>query len=234
MQLKIMWLFVVIVALLILVVTPGRTAGPTDPRLKIVVYRYGGPEGGSAFLQFHSCLRRKIRHLYTTMLDRSKDASYLKNLTVLEPKDHPPGSVADFETEWQTVRALEVLDGSIFKEQDGYWATTSIYLGDLADYKGFLPRKELVVEVRVNRQEYKRLFDSHSAVTLYALAIDALSSGTTPDNVQLVAKYLAQALDVLADLEGRNQMTEDLLLLRCAIAKARASLEGKPLDPDCL
>jgi hypothetical protein len=95
-------------------------------------------------------------------------------------------------------------------------------LGELAK---FLPKKTVEVELEVTVREYRKTRDLYTAVTLYALAMDAVGKLSS----DVVARYLSEAKNYVRDLGTSDDNARELEAAINAFASELA--KGKPSMP---
>jgi hypothetical protein len=186
----------------------GRSAGHV-PLTMIPMFPYAGdpPEASGRFIFFQKILSDKFQELAVSF-NNTAEAEYLARLSIRTFNDEAPLSLEDIRTCWEKAQALEIMHGIIVQRTDGYWVISRIYIGDLGGV--YLDAKALKVELRISEREFGSIIDSHSLVTLFALAMDAKRCKLPP---YYVLSLLAKAKDIYADILRRTG-------------------DSKPVDPD--
>jgi hypothetical protein len=202
-------------------------AAPADPLTKIMLFRYGGGDGGeraSQFDVFARILRSKAEAmpgLFATL----PAANYLAALTITDPLPTPPGNLLAKRQVLKDGQALQLFDGVLEEETNhSFWVTSSAFLGDLGSSDPNLKKEILTLKLKVSAREFSNLNDTHSLVILYALYLDARRSGGSKE---LQAELLKQAQLVVSDLKSRGDLAADVKLLEAAV-DAAALAAGQP------
>jgi hypothetical protein len=134
-------------------------------------------------------------------------------LTVVSKKERLPNP-GNLEMYWKGSKALEILSGGITEVPSGGITekrlTNNVYLGDL---RGSLKTATLSFMIDIKPEEYRRYRDVHSALVLYALAMDAKASSALKG---AATQYLAEAESFVKSIENPDS---DAIALRDAIAK---------------
>jgi hypothetical protein len=188
--------------------------------INVPMYRYAGitTQGSDVFAVFQEIFADKLRVL-RGRFEGFAEGNYLERLSVSTVTTMNPPSVDEIKRRWISDSALEVMHGLIITRTDGYWVISRIYIGQLST--GYLNSEDLKVELRLSEDEYASIIDSHSLVTIFALAMDAkrlrLSS-------YYVLDLLAAGDDVYADLLRRVRpgipIQPDLVKIHDAIRQA--------------
>ena len=115
-----------------------------------------------------------------------------------------------------------VMRGSLWSDDAvNYRVFSQFHLGALSE---FLPRNVISVDLPIVGSELGNTRDSHTLVILYSLLIDARRSNC-PTSV--ISRYLKVANDLIANLERRGAVVDDMPLIEEAFARAGKDLEGR-------
>jgi hypothetical protein len=176
------------------------TLGPRDI---VKVAHYSGAEGdrgGAALSQFMALLKDKYdqwKEDVNKIVPADKFLSLHLDLDETEVKSGKTIDADDASNILMKVpKTLEVLWGLIFIEANGQPTVpevrSSIYFGELGG-----KRTKVTVPLQISPNELGLASDSHSLVTYYALALEALRLGCP---VHVAAGLLSQAKEKAADL----------------------------------
>src|SRR5215471_398857 len=138
----------------------------------ILVYHYSGQtvEAEKFFNDYRTILTAKARSV-RARFSGATDAKYLERLTVSSYVAVSRPTYEDIRSRWTSDAALEVIDPFI---QGGAGDVASqIFLGELGSVGSFLGLELVAVQLHLSPAEYMTIKDSHSLVTLFALAMDA-------------------------------------------------------------
>jgi hypothetical protein len=210
-------------ALVIAVLSTAQYAQADGERLNISVVSYSGKD--EDFKVFRSRLGDWVLNL-SEELSAPAGADYLRRLKLVDRKAEF-STAADLDSYWKTGDALQVLTGSIAPEAgNSYFVQSRIYLGDL---QGAFPRKTILIEVPFTARNYADTQDSHTAVLLYGLAMDA--ERVDSSHKALIAQLLKSAKDKLADIKKRKSLAwnaqSPLPELERAVEEAEKRLKGQ-------
>lgn len=167
-----------IVMLALLSIYPAYDA--LGDRTTLHLYRYANissPKKTDAFENFQQIITSK----FLTLGDELRGTASLPSLNVLAVNkvlDAKTGEHLNFtglsslnlEKYWEAQGALAVLLGRLQEREQDYLMRTRFYLGKL---KGTLPSPSVNIDLLVRDDQFDTTRDSHSAMTLYALAMDA-------------------------------------------------------------
>ncbi len=189
-----------------------------ESRVKIIVYKYQGAEEGPAlnhFGVFKGIINGKLRNL-------KREVSNVE--FIFDYKEVDTFSSATGVNRWikNEPQVLSVLRGTIFPNPDQTYSVLSeIHMGDLEkDFK----YEVISVELPVVKKEFSNTKDSHSAVFLYALAMDAKRSGSAKDRMAL---FLKPAADNISDIKRRRgKLSADLTEIENAIRHSCVEIFG--------
>ena len=219
--------------LTVLLLSPFMVEAFGKERVKVHILQYHGAEEGSAlnnFGVFKGIIHRKLKNLRREVSQKwsgtkgsSKTLDYLSELSDTF-KDKDTFSNAKGVNTWirNESEVLSVLRGTILPNPDKTYSVLSeIHLGDFEENLKF---EVLSVELPVVKQEFSNTKDSHSAVFLYALAMDAKRLGYAKDHIAL---FLKPAADNLSDIKRRQgQLSEDLAEVERAIKQSCRDIFG--------
>jgi hypothetical protein len=201
----------------------NRTIGPNDSHLvKIPVYKYTGdtPSAAYRFDYFQSIMAETFQRI-AAKFSGSDNARYLERLTVSPITAANPPNRNDIKSLWQSESALEVMNGLIEERPDGYWVTSKIFIGDLGHVGSYFGSEEVTVHLRVSGEEYNSIVDSHSLVTLFALAMDAMRLRMPPN---YTISLLAEAENVFSKLRAGNSVP--------VVRSGRGRIDRAPIELD--
>jgi hypothetical protein len=187
-------------------------------RLDLQIYKYGGVTSATEanFSVFYDILSEKLKNLpYEAGIE---NIGYLRQLRLRPERyeavsDAPSSRVDDLRRLWRFQKGhLLLLDGILYtdKATHDYWVTSSIFWGDIRPPE---LAEVLHAKLPVSPEGYEHARDSHSMITLFALAMDARSQC---DNA-LVLELLQKALEKAQDLERDGQLTGDLVKVKASI-----------------
>lgn len=197
-----------------------------SPRLDIPLFRYQPADDSAARAQFdlfRSLLSRKL----STLADEAQGSvvqfgtrasDFPGNLRLYLPQGQPIVDTLDNATQrrtyWEQSNSLELLRGRVWLEPQGpHNIQSDIYIGDL---RGAFPHPEITVKLSITPDEASTTIDSHSAVTYFALGMEARRLGCD----QAVARaFLARAKSILRDIRDRpgGSLPKDLAMLASVI-----------------
>lgn len=148
---------------------------PLGPRAKVYLFDYGGAESQDA--------RNRLSQFQSAMLDRAErwaeelsrlgvGADYLRQLQVIKAgPDTLAGSPTQVRDYWTRSHALQLMSGIVDGAHGQFSVRSRMFIGDL---RGSLDSSSLVVGMPIVASQFGNIMDSHSVVTYYALALDAL------------------------------------------------------------
>ena len=204
-----------------------------NARIKILLLRYGGTKQGKAINQysnFITAITNRLNSIGPAMqnfvTDEPEAFMYLDDLEV-EPQDTDPTlSASGRHIYWEKTGSLELLRGNLLPGSPHFSVQSHIFIGDL---RGRYPHKEVVVKLPLLDEKGPPMLDSHSVVTLYALAMDASAF----DCDWLKWRLLEAAFSALMDLKNQEDgLKGDLIELEQAINCEMAQIQ-KALSPKC-
>jgi len=194
------------------------------PRVSISIYKYSvnSTKQAKGFDQFKDIISAKIRKLSEELQVKSGKIDYISGLSphfVTRPNNIEhlrfDGSVEDLYKHWRNSSALEVFTGRVRDVGSGLSVRSDVFLGDL---KGDLAKQTITLDLPINDDQFDTTRDSHTAVTLYALAMDAQRCGSPPD---VVLVFLSEAYSRVNDV---RENVPDIKILKEAIEKAIGKL----------
>jgi hypothetical protein len=152
-------------------------AAQADDRTEIHMFRYAGtndqPAMG-AFLDFRDIISQKLLLLAREVTEFDTATNRLRITQVRDQAGDWTAFSADLsmlEGYWRDHGPLGVLLGRIRQRSDGFAVGSSMYLGPL---QGDLPQAFVDIDLPIADEQFDTTRDSHSVVTLYALAIETL------------------------------------------------------------
>lgn len=174
------------------------------PRLIISIYKYSGihtKKQENEFDAFKEIIQAKILKLSQEIGSEGTSLDYVSGLmpslvSDLKSNENLPftGSRKDLYDYWYSSGALEVLLGRIRSTGSTFSVRSEVFLGDL---KGDLKKDSVTLDLPISDEQFDTTRDSHTIVTLYALAMDA-KKRNRPGNEVLA--FLSEANARLPDL----------------------------------
>lgn len=189
-----------------LVLVPRHFLAADPPRLTLTVFRYDGTldgKGEQAFEQFRGILEDKILNLGQELSSSHPQAKYIERLRMFYSGDRSPDRTQLSRFAAHT-GSMGLLSGTVFLEDDAAIVRSRYFLGELG---GGLTTDSVVLELPIKAKEFGSIRDSHSAATLYGLAMDAKRLGL-PQKVRV--ECLSRAYSALADLNESNPGVAEL------------------------
>jgi hypothetical protein len=196
-------------ALLMCALLPG--AARADDRAELHMFRYAGtheqPAMG-AFLDFRDIISQKLLLLAREVTEPATAADRLRVTQVRDQSGEWKEFGFDLRTlegYWRDHGPLGVLLGRVRQLNSGFAVRSSMYLGAL---RGDLPQAFVDIDLPIVDEEFDTTRDSHSVVTLYALAIGtlqgpspaAIDCGRREASVHLLNEAFVRAQDVIQDV----------------------------------
>jgi len=173
--------------------------GQVQPRSHIPMFIYAGTADNDAkshFERFRSLIGGKL-----SMLAEETRLDFLPDFGLYLPGGQPlPDTVqrqADRDRYWDKTNALQLLRGTVWPGQP-YSVESAIYIGGL---RGSLPHTEVRVRLPIQPEEVPTTNDSHSAVTFFALAMEARRLKCDP---AVSIHLLGKARSVIKDIRRRS------------------------------
>ncbi len=200
----------------------GSASGQRSPRTSIELFSYTSFDASDQTPEVENLLVQKLQRLVGEIGSAHPDlAEQVKHLTVLNKKQRLPNP-GNLETYWRGSKALEILSGGITEVLSGGVTekrlTSNVYLGDL---HGSLKTATVSFMIDIKPEEYRNYRDVHSALVLYALAMDAKGSSALRG---AATQYLAEAESSINSVANPDS---DTIALREAIKKEFALLQSK-------
>jgi hypothetical protein len=214
------------IAVLVAAAAPARAQGCSgaklSPRLSIPLFRYQPASDAAARAQFElfrSLLSQKLSALAdeargTAVQSGMRASEFPSDLTLYLPQGQPIDDTLDSSTQrrtyWEQSNSLELLRGRIWPGPQGrpYDIQSDIYIGEL---RGAFPRPEITVQLAITPDEASTTMDSHSAVTYFALGMEARRLSC---DQAITRAFLARAKAILKDIQGRTGgLSKDLAAL---------------------
>jgi hypothetical protein len=183
-------------------------------RTSIEIFSYASFNNSDQTAAVENLLRQKLEHLVEETISAHPELNGLSKLTIVSKNTQlpDPGNLATY---WKSTHVLEILSGAITGSPPV--VTSNVYLGDL---RGSLAKSTLSVQIEINPKEYRSYRDMHSALTLYALAMDAKTR--SPQQHGVVSQYLAEAESLLKSIPNPD---ENARALSDAVAKDLIALK---------
>jgi hypothetical protein len=167
------------------IVLCASTGAQDQPRTRIMVVRYIGNQ--EQFQSFRGIIEKKID---TLKGDFPSQYIYTQDIHLEDVEKKP----SDIEGFWRETGSLAVLSGMVFPQNQKSYVKSTFYLYDL---KGNLGSDSVTLDLVIEPEEYGATQDTHSIVTLYALAMDAKRLGYTSD---VVSRFLSRAYEISSSL----------------------------------
>lgn len=200
--------------LIVNLVTHVDVLAQSAPRLMISIFKYSGirtERHKSEFKAFKEIIVAKILKLTQEVEAKGTNFSYVSGLTPnfvsdLASDEHVPftGSQKDLHDHWYSSGALEVLLGRIRSTGSAFSVRSEVFLGDL---KGNLKKSFVTLDLPIVDDQFDTTRDSHTIVTLYALAMDAQKRSRPRSDV---LAFLSEAYGRLPDLPEQMPGIYDL------------------------
>ncbi|MEM7023807.1 MAG: hypothetical protein AAF637_14620 [Pseudomonadota bacterium] len=146
-------------------------------RTEIHMFRYAGTNDDpamGAFLDFRDIITHKLLLIAREVSSPDSATDRLRVTQVLDQAGAWAAFSADLsmlEGYWRDHGPLGVLLGRVRQRNDGFAVRSSMYLGAL---QGDLPQAFVDIDLPIADAQFDTTRDSHSVVTLYALAIGTL------------------------------------------------------------
>ena len=187
---------------------------PDPARIELRMYKYSGAETGEAvnqFSSFYRIVRAKLRLIKEEVSRKDLDVKYLAQLTVkpestsFDTMERPPNDSGLAATWIHQDRHLLLLYGDMQPVGGVYQVASSLFWGNLGP-KEF--GSTVTAFMPITQDGSISALDSHSMVTLAALALDAMNRKCDPS---VVKHLLGRANYNAMDLERRGQLQGDLV-----------------------
>jgi hypothetical protein len=177
--------------------TPGM-------HLLISLFSYAGQCSNleNVYLTFESILRSKAQSLRGLFSDTDHRYDYLNSVNVISAGRALNMSTAEIDVFWHDNGSLQILSGLCVSSAEGEVMRSSIFSGPLAAH---LP-EPLIVDLKVDENEFATTRDIYSASMLFALAREAKTRNLDQD---IVISYLGRAREVATQI--RDSAGQSLL-----------------------
>ena len=190
------------------------------PRLTISIFKYSGirtERHENEFDAFKEIIVAKILKLTQEFETKGNRFDYISHLTPsfvsdLASNKHLPfiGSQKDLYDHWYSSGALEVLLGRIRSTGSIFSVRSEVFLGDL---KGNLENPSLTLDLSIVDEQFDTTRDSHTLITLYALAMDAQGRGRPKDEVlTFLSEAYGRLPDLCEDMPGIKDLKKALIM----------------------
>lgn len=196
------------------------------PRTDIWIFQYGGAElsdeHNQAFSAFLSMLHGRKLSLIGELTELDSRLAYLEELSHLAVKDLAGkpvefrGSRSDLKRRWRDDGTLTLLYGLIRKPSAEFKVRSQFYYGDL---HGELATTDVGVEADFKIEDFALASESHTAATIYAIAMEAAARGLPNQTVVALLNKAESYAKGVTRAEG-------IAPLRLAIEKSLARLAG--------
>lgn len=190
------------------------------PRLTISIFKYSGirtERHENEFDAFKEIIVAKILKLNQEFETKGNNFGYVSHLSPcfvsdLASDEHLPfiGSQKDLYDHWYSSGALEVLLGRIRSTVSGFSVRSEVFLGDL---KGNLGNPSVTLDLAIVDEQFDTTRDSHTLVTLYALAMDAQERGRPRNEVlTFLSEAYGRLPDLAEDIRGIRDLKEAIIM----------------------
>lgn len=159
------------------------------------------------------------------------EAKYLENLCVEKSPDKPK-SLAEFIEEGKKQNALLQMDGVITKilsNSPENIAKSSIYFVDLTKILN-KSIQAIHTDLTLEASQYETISDTHSAATLFSLAVNAKGDGL-PTSYYL--KLAGLARETLNTIKAEGKENKDVKEMRCALERLISDTTKQSLILEC-
>ncbi|MGF1610819.1 MAG: hypothetical protein ACFCUQ_15565 [Kiloniellales bacterium] len=201
-------------------------------RAEMYLFKYNGVRSEAdqqAFDEFTEIVTTKLSRLADEVTQPDQDespASHLSVILVIDPqtREHLPfrQSNSDLHLYWQRQAALAVLSGRVRKDQGIYSVLSRVYVGDL---RGELESSFIEIALPIASEQYDTTRDSHSIVTLYALAMDIVERcGPLHEAIHLFGEAKLRLQDVVAAAPQMEMLHEPI---EAGLRRAQQSCGGQ-------
>jgi hypothetical protein len=180
------------------------------PRSFVSVFKYSrvhSDQEEKEFKEFIEIISAKILNLAEEFKIKGDNFNYfgqLKTSIVLDEKTGKPkifeGNMQELDEHWKKSGALGVLNGRLRLQDKIITVRSNVFLGEL---KGELASPIITLDMPITDDEFDSTRDSHSLVTLYAMAMDAKKRGRPPYEIlSILSEANAIAKDFKKDMPG--------------------------------
>lgn len=207
---------VVLTTLTVLFFAAGAArAQPEKGCRRLTFFTYAGARDAVAANQldlFKESVQRKVRQL--------APPAYADLHLITVEATLPPSE--DTRRRYMTNNDALALIGGMISVRDSAPPTlkNEVFLGDR---RGSLPRQYLYLDLAYDDQQYASMNDAVSAVALYALAME---QRRIRGNRAHSAQMLFTALNIITNVEAKNEGGADVAVLHQAIAGALDEIKG--------
>ena len=207
-----------IVALLVVAHWISSAEAQNIPRTSLFVYKYSGAhseEQRNALEDFEDMLRDRLITLSEEIMEQWPNFDYFSYLRITKVIDSRgehiefQGNLVDLSSKWQERGTLELLAGRIRGDEAPFVARSRIYLGELGEGLG---NRSIKFDLLIDPDAFECASDSHTAITLYALAMDANSRTDSGElSHYLLQRALAYARGLPNSALGIEPLTNAIL-----------------------
>jgi hypothetical protein len=195
---------IVLLGPFLMVVCIGYAFANNAARTVISMYNYDGVEDNmrrSKFGQYKGILKRRINRIAEQLgsQNRGKEFEYIRKLVLIEA-EQDAGSLARRTQIWNNTNSLQLLSGVVFVEGDAVTVMTEVFIGLSQEY---FESPSIEIELNVSPEEYRKTSDIYSALTLYALLVDAIEK--QPPHI--ASHYLSEVNNYIEDLDQQATLT---------------------------
>ncbi len=179
-----------------------------NSRLEVTVFKYYGGETEKlepGFEQFKGILDNKLRNMVQEFLSRGEDYAYLSSLKLHFTDQFCPSSLDGRRQYMAKTTSLELLSGTVFLIKDTPVIQSTVHFSKIDDP---LSESSINIVLKVVPEEFRPARDSHSMVTLFALAMDAKRMNKSTD---IIVSYLSKAYSIAADMDLEQYPALELL-----------------------
>ena len=193
-----------LLTLLLLLICIGYAYANKVARTIIGLYNYEGVEDNvrrSKFGQYKGIIKRRINRISEQLGNpsRGKEFEYIRKLNIIEAGQNA-GSLDNRAQIWKNTNSLQLLSGVVFAEGDAVTVMTEVFIGLSPEYFEF---PSIEIELSVSTEEYRKTRDIYSALTLYAILMDAIEK--QPPHIAL--QYLSEVNNYIKDLDQQAILT---------------------------
>ena len=190
--------------LLLLLICIGYAYANKAARTTIGLYNYEGVEDDvrrSKFGQYKGIIKRRINRIAEQLgnSSRGSEFEYIRKLNIIEAGQNA-GSLDNRAKIWSNTNSLQLLSGVVFVEGDAVTVMTEVFIGLSPEYFEF---PSIEIELSVSPEEYRKTRDIYSALTLYAILMDAIEK--QPPHIAL--RYLSEVNNYIKDLDQQAILT---------------------------
>ncbi len=182
----------------------GSAFASSTARIVISIYNYDGVEDEvlrSKFGQYKGILRRRIHRIAEQLGNQSRgvEFEYIRKLDLIDT-EQDAGSLARRTQIWQNTNSLQLLSGVVFADGDAVTVMTEVFIGLPREY---FESPSIEIQLSVSPEEYRKTSDIYSALTLYAILVDAIEK--QPPHI--ASQYLSEVNNYIEDLDQQAKLT---------------------------